>query len=119
MMYPNEPIPNPFQLLLERLSIIERKVDALSTEKRSILDETVKDDRMTVREAADYLRISPSTLYSFTSKCQIPFMKQGKRLYFKKENLQAWLESSSQQPVSETQRQQQVQKHLRPLRGRR
>ncbi|AHM60524.1 excisionase family DNA binding domain-containing protein [Flammeovirgaceae bacterium 311] len=118
-MYPNEHIPNPFQMLLERLFIIERKVDALSTEKRSVLDETVKDELLTVREAADYLRISTSTLYGLTSKCQVPFMKQGKRLYFKKENLRAWLESSSQQPASEEQRQQQVMKYLRPLRGRR
>ena len=117
-MYQNEHIPNPFQLLLDKLCMLERKVDALSEEKRFTLSEIVKDDLLTVREAADYLRISTSTLYGLTSKCQVPFMKQGKRLYFKKENLRAWLENGSQQPVSEEQRQQQVLQHLRAARGR-
>lgn len=118
-MYQNEHIPNPFQLLLDKLCMLERKIDALSEEKRSSVSDTINDDLLTVREAADYLRLSTSTLYGLTSKCLVPFMKQGKRLYFKKENLRAWLEGGSQQPVSEEQRQQHVLQHLRASRGRR
>ena len=46
-------------------------------------------------KAAELLQISKSTLYKWTAKGLIPFYKPtGKNLYFKKEELQNWIERS-------------------------
>lgn len=43
-------------------------------------------------ETAAYLNISPSYLYKLTSSQKIPFFKpNGKKIYFKKSDLDAWL----------------------------
>ena len=47
---------------------------------------------MTLDEAAKYLSMSKSRLYSLTSRALIPHFKPtGKRCYFKKEDLDAFL----------------------------
>ena len=47
---------------------------------------------MTLVEAAAYLHISKQTLYRMTSQSQIPHFKpNGKRVYFLKSDLDAWL----------------------------
>lgn len=48
-------------------------------------------DYLTIKEASEYLRLATPTIYSFTSKNEIPFIKKGKRLYFKKAELDQWL----------------------------
>lgn len=42
-------------------------------------------------EAADMLGISMSTLYKWTMMRIIPHMKKGKLLFFRREELEAWL----------------------------
>ncbi len=37
---------------------------------------------LTVQEAAQFLKLSVPTLYSKVSRCELPVMKRGKRLYF-------------------------------------
>ncbi len=47
---------------------------------------------LNLNEAAKYLDISKSHLYKLTSRKEIPFYcPQGKRLYFKKSELDQWL----------------------------
>ncbi|GFD83866.1 hypothetical protein KUL156_43170 [Alteromonas sp. KUL156] len=47
---------------------------------------------LNINEAAKYLDISKSHLYKLTSRKEIPFYcPQGKRLYFKKNELDQWL----------------------------
>ena len=45
----------------------------------------------TVDQASEFLNLAKQTLYTFTSKRQIPFIKRGKKLYFKKADLESWL----------------------------
>jgi len=42
-------------------------------------------------EAAKFLQLAKQTLYSFTSQRTIPFIKRGKKLYFRKSDLEKWL----------------------------
>ncbi len=53
---------------------------------------------LTIKEAAEYTRLSTPTLYRLTSKRQIPFLKVGGKLLFKIESLTAWLDSQSVEP---------------------
>ena len=46
----------------------------------------------TLPEAADTLRISKSYLYKLVERREIPFFKIGRRIIFKPDDLNAWLE---------------------------
>lgn len=46
---------------------------------------------LNVKEAADFMDLATQTLYGYTSKRLIPFVKRGKKLYFEKETLTNWL----------------------------
>ncbi|MES2131994.1 MAG: helix-turn-helix domain-containing protein [Bacteroidota bacterium] len=50
-----------------------------------------EDKILSVEEATIFLNLARQTLYGFTSKREIPFIKRGKKLYFKKSELNAWL----------------------------
>src|SRR5437667_10737318 len=47
---------------------------------------------MTLREASQYLGISPDTLYKYLSENKIPAFKLGNRWRFKKDLLNRWME---------------------------
>lgn len=54
---------------------------------------------MNVREASQYLGISPDTLYKYVSSARIPAFKLGNRWRFKKTILDSWMERKSSLPV--------------------
>lgn len=58
---------------------------------------------LSIHQAAEYVNLSPQTLYGFTSKRKIPFIKKGKKLYFKKDDLDKWLERGRQKSKDEIQ----------------
>ena len=45
-----------------------------------------------IDEVADYHNITKGTIYKFTSSSEIPHIKKGKRLLFKKDEIDLWLE---------------------------
>jgi excisionase family DNA binding protein len=51
---------------------------------------------MTLREASQYLGISPDTLYKYLSEAKIPAFKLGNRWRFKKDLLDRWMEKKSE-----------------------
>ncbi|HYK37589.1 helix-turn-helix domain-containing protein [Alloacidobacterium sp.] len=50
---------------------------------------------MDIRQAADYLGISPDTLYKYASESFIPAFKLGNRWRFKKSRLDDWMDLQS------------------------
>jgi len=50
---------------------------------------------MDIRQAADYLGISPDTLYKYASESFIPAFKLGNRWRFKKSRLDEWMDHQS------------------------
>ena len=54
---------------------------------------------MTLREASQYLGISPDTLYKYLSEKSIPAFKLGNRWRFKKDLLDRWMEKKSEKTV--------------------
>ena len=81
------------ELILERLSQIEQKIDEQALLQKSVLN---------FNEACRYLEISPSHLYNLTSTRQIPhFCPQGKKLYFNRQELENWLQRNRQSTTEE------------------
>jgi len=76
------------ELILDKLSEIASKLD-----EQNLLQKTV----LNFNEACSYLDVSPSHLYKLTSTRQIPhFCPQGKKLYFNRTELDAWLQRNRQ-----------------------
>jgi excisionase family DNA binding protein len=79
---------NPFELILNKLNTIE-----------NLLRIVKKDDNITVpiaevfnlNQAAEYVSLSKSAIYKKTSERNIPHFKQGKKLFFKRSELDDWL----------------------------
>jgi len=50
---------------------------------------------MNIRQASQYLGVSPDTLYKYVSEERIPAFKLGNRWKFKKSLLDTWMEDQS------------------------
>ncbi len=82
---------NPFEVINQRLDRIEELLVKL-TDK---MDELPPKEKryMGTREAAEWLGISRSSLYSQLKS--IPHTKRGKRLYFDREELASYVKNGS------------------------
>ncbi len=78
-----------FQKILEIEALLKRQY-ALSKEI------------LTLDEGAEYLNLSKSALYKMTSKKEISFYNPGgKKIYFKKSELENWILSSKSNSIKE------------------
>jgi len=70
-------------IILEKLEVIEKLLKQQNLLQKEVLTST---------ESADYLDISESQLYKLTSTDAIPYYKPGgKKLYFRRSELDAWI----------------------------
>jgi excisionase family DNA binding protein len=85
----------------EQLEVIiqDSLLKSLQRQKQIKQDET--DKFLSLEEASDYLQLAKQTLYGFTSQRTIPFIKRGKKLYFKKVDLEKWLNEGRKLTSSE------------------
>ena len=87
-------IPMLMANLLEDNKILSAKIDALNRKISASVGNTKDDDqRMDVSEAQKYIpgHLAVQTIYGWTSNNMIPYHKVGKRIYFVKSELDAWL----------------------------
>ena len=88
-------IPMLMANLLEDHKILSAKLDAISRKISASIGNSNKNDdrRMDVTEAQKYIPGHPAvqTIYGWTSNNMIPYHKVGKRIYFVKSELDAWL----------------------------
>lgn len=61
------------------------------------------DELLTIQQAADLLKLSVTTIYGLVSKAEIPVNKRGKRLYFSKGELTAWVKEGRKKTLTEIQ----------------
>jgi excisionase family DNA binding protein len=52
-----------------------------------------------VKEAAEYLGLAKSTLYTMVSHRRVPFVKMGRRTKFDRKELDRWVHSHSVKPI--------------------
>jgi excisionase family DNA binding protein len=81
-------------------SSLKRAFGEIKTEKPG------NDQRfLNLAEASEFLNLASQTIYTLTSKREIPFLKKGKKLYFKEADLIAWLEKGRKDSVDELKQQ--------------
>ena len=79
--------------IIQKLESIERMLSEQNMLKKEVLN---------FNEAAIYLEVSHSHLYKLTSTSTIPAYKpNGKKLYFNRHELDEWLLSNRQVPITE------------------
>jgi len=81
-------LPEVVRQLFEKLERIEALLEKISPTNNE------SDKPLSIDEAASYLKITVAALYSMTSRRLVPFNKPGKRLYFLKSDLDAWINQS-------------------------
>ena len=69
---------------------------------------------MDIRQASDYLGISPDTLYKYASEGFVPAFKLGNRWRFKRSRLDEWMDRQSDQHTAEAELDPNQKKPVRP-----
>ncbi|APG59016.1 helix-turn-helix transcriptional regulator [Christiangramia salexigens] len=85
---------NPFELILERLDRIERKLDLLENGPS-------QDQLMTIEEVAQYIHYQKTSIYGLVQKRKIPFIKGSGKLHFRKSEIDNWLDQRKVKTKSE------------------
>lgn len=104
-----------FDQLPQAVGKLIQKVENLES---LLLDQTQNKERededklFTVLEAAQFLNLKTSTIYSKVSRGELPVMKRSKRLYFSKIELLSYLKQGRK--LSNSQVDQKVGKYLDP-----
>ena len=88
MKYTFEELPQAISTLHDK---VDRIRDLLLESKPAQNSNT--SDLMNVEQAAIFLSLSVPTIYTKVSRKELPVNKRGKRLYFSKEELCAWVKS--------------------------
>jgi len=83
---------NPFQILESRLANIESLILDFKHQQVPV---TKEPKLLSVKEAAQFLRLSEQTVYTKVSRQEIPFHKKGNRLYFISEELMMYASDDS------------------------
>ncbi|MDJ1492878.1 helix-turn-helix domain-containing protein [Cytophagaceae bacterium DM2B3-1] len=99
---------NPFEDLQLRLI----RVEALLLELQSITITPALPDKQFggVELAMQITGLAKSTIYNLVSEGRIPHMKRGKKLYFSRADLQAWIEDGKQKTLQELETE--IERHL-------
>jgi len=84
-----------FNEVLEKLvdDLVTEKVIKLLGEREIEKIEAQSEDLMTLEEVAKFLNLSKQTIYLKSSNNEIPCSKKGKKLYFSKSEIRAWISS--------------------------
>jgi excisionase family DNA binding protein len=72
---------------------------------------------MDIRQASDYLGISPDTLYKYASEGFIPAFKLGNRWRFKKSRLDDWMDQQSSASLATPEPAPRMVRHKKPVRA--
>ncbi|MEP6551950.1 MAG: helix-turn-helix domain-containing protein [Ferruginibacter sp.] len=86
---------------VNQLSIKMENIERLLMQWSKPTTTQQSEDLLTIQQAADFLRLSITTIYGFTSRNEIPSMKKGKRLYFSKDELTTWIKQGKRMTAAE------------------
>ncbi len=89
---------NPFELLDQRISVIEDKLDRLI--QRIEDPESVMPVWMTTRQLAEYLSVSANMITKLRTN-KIPYYRFGGKIMFKKQEIDLWIKKTRHMPGNE------------------
>ena len=90
-----EQLPAAISKLFNKLENIER----LLQDQQHTHEEV--DELFTIQQASEFLKLTVPTIYGLVSRSAIPVSKKGKRLYFSREELTAWIKEGRKKTTAE------------------
>jgi len=84
-----------------------------ATNRNNLLVPEVREV-MDIRQASDYLGISPDTLYKYASEGFVPAFKLGNRWRFKRSRLDEWMDRQSDLIAAELEANPDLRKPVKP-----
>jgi len=91
-------LPEAISQLLDRVGHIE---ELLIRERQPVPPE---NEILNITDAAAFLRLTKSTIYSKVCRGELPAYKTGRRLYFDKTELTEWIKSARKKTNEDTRR---------------
>lgn len=88
-------LPEAVLQLHEKLNNIEQIL--LNQDK----GQTQEDQILTIQQASEVINLSVPTIYGLVQRSAIPVSKQGKRLYFSKDELIDWIKQGRKKTAQE------------------
>lgn len=82
---------NPFELLNERLCRIENLLTELQQRIEQSKQQPAQETFLTITNLMKYTGLNKSSIYKKTSTREIPHYKRGKRLFFKRTEIDEWI----------------------------
>lgn len=79
-----------------------QKVESLECCILTLVDLKSGDELMDTKELCEYMHKSKSTIYRITNDRLVPHIKQGNRIYFRKRDIDEWLEKNKREDYSTT-----------------
>ena len=93
---------NPFLYLEERLIKIESLLEqSLKYQAENHIAHPPKDRVMNITEASEFLNLKKASLYIKTSRNEVPFSKQGNKLYFLESELVDYIKKGKRKSIAE------------------
>ncbi|MCH8535541.1 MAG: helix-turn-helix domain-containing protein [Flavobacteriaceae bacterium] len=92
---------NDLPTAVKRLTNEVSELKSLLLRKQESTPTNEAEKLLTIKEASEFLKLSVPTLYSKVSKNELPYMKQGKRLYFSSIELMEYIKEGRSKTSSE------------------
>lgn len=92
-----ETLPKAFTKFANEVSEIKRMLLEMSNEKPTQQSEKL----YSIKEASEFLNLSVPTIYSKVSRNELPFMKQGGKLYFSSFELMQFIKDGKRKTNAE------------------
>jgi len=93
------------KLILTNLSLedlaaeLAEKVNDINNKTYQNQSTAIKhDDFLTIKQASEIINLAVPTIYALTCHKKIPYFKKGKKVYFKRSELEAWICSGKKSP---------------------
>jgi excisionase family DNA binding protein len=93
-------ITNPFQEISDRLERIEHCLNELKREELSHADPE-GELPISISDCASITNLAVPTLYGLVHRRKIPSYRQGKRLYFLRSEILAWIKAGRRATIRE------------------
>ena len=95
---------NPFEIIIEKLTTIEMKLNTIESRLNSNSQYSIDAEVMSLNQLCEYYEFTKSFIYKQTSTREIPHYKKGKKLFFKKVEIDTWLFKNKVKTMEDLQR---------------
>ena len=93
-----QPIPNPFEPIHAKLEELTAEIQAL---RKALKEQPERDEIGQMEMAVEVTGLARRTIYKHTHRRTIPHRRVGGRLYFRRSELEAWLDNGRRPTVTE------------------